>query len=334
MNPNPTPQPKRLAVLQLVLVTVVAGGTLPLTALTGQHLNPIMALAARFVIAAAPLLGFLHRATRGAIRDGLGLGVIGFLIYFAQAMALQTLSINRVAVLISLNLVLVPIILIVMGRNVSAQHVLVSVFGLVGVLVMKSDVSLSTWSAGDAWGLLGAFARAGRSVRLEQVAARHEGWVLTAVQSLTIAVISGLLAVPYLEQLGGLINVSDVRIADLKAVSGLLYLGLAATLFTSFLTIRAHRLIAPCHASAILSLELVTTACFAWGWLGQVPSANEVLGAVIVMLAGVLMDVELWSRARPVSGVPELGPVQPGPASDRTADQEIALNARDLRTNR
>jgi EamA-like transporter family len=170
--------------------------------------------------------------------------------------------------------------------------------------------------------------------------------------------ISSVLAFPYLEQLGGLINVSDVRIADLKAVSGLLYLGLAATLFTSFLTIRAHRLIAPCHASAILSLELVTTACFAWGWLGQVPSANEVLGAVIVMLAGVLMDVELWSRARPVSA-PVLGPVQPVPvqpvpvqpvpvqpvpvqpvpvqsvpASDRTVDQAIALNARDLRTNR
>jgi drug/metabolite transporter (DMT)-like permease len=283
---------KHNALLQLLLVGVIWGGTLPLIAFAGQVVNPVLPIAARFVIAAVPLLGFLRGITRALWRDGMALGAVGFLIYLGQAMALQTISVNRAAILLSLNLIFVPVFLWLLGRKFSSQHALVALLGLAGVMVMKSDLNLMDWSVGDAWALLGACAKTIRLLGLERCAQRHDPWRLTAVQLLTAAVISLVFAAPIavsgFAQLPVLLGVN--------MLGSLLYLGLAATLLTTFLLVRVQSVVTSFQTGMVLSLELVVAAGFAWVLLGQVPTSNGFCGGLLVIVAGLLMDARVGPR--------------------------------------
>jgi drug/metabolite transporter (DMT)-like permease len=278
--------PKLNAILQLVLVTILWGGTLPLSAIASHGLNPSLPLAARFVIASLPLLRCLCNLNREILRDGIILGGLRFLTYLGQMMALQTGSVNRTAILSAMNIVIVPVLLKLLGRKVSAQTFLFAALALTGAFAMKPDMDLTHWAISDLWALSSAFAFAILTIKLEACASRHDGLKLTAVQLCTIAVISSVMAVPNLGQL-------QTVIGDLNWLASVLYLGLGATLATTLLQVRAQRHVTSSQSSAILGLEPVTTAGFAWGLLAQVPSTNEITGGLLVMLAGALMDAPI-----------------------------------------
>ncbi|OYU46097.1 MAG: hypothetical protein CFE44_03985 [Burkholderiales bacterium PBB4] len=106
-----------LYVLVLLLVTLVWGATFPVLKLATAQLSGLEVSALRFWVAGLLMLPFACRASRVAWRDGSILGAIVLVSYVAQAYGIEYISSNRSAFLTSLNVLMVPLIGICLGRR-------------------------------------------------------------------------------------------------------------------------------------------------------------------------------------------------------------------------
>jgi len=249
---------------------------------------PVLAL--RFAIAALAMtvvcvLARQCRPTRVEVGLGVLLGASQAAVLLLETAGVTRTSATNAGLLISLTVVLTPLLEGAAARRWLPRGFFVAVVvALVGVALLVSADGLRTPSAGDALMLAAAFVRAlhvtasgaltrGRPVRT---------LTLTLVQSWVCAV-GFALAAPM-----GL--VSAVRRADAGQWWGLLYLGLACTVFAFLVQLWAVRETSAARASLLMGTEPL------WALLIGVAIAGESVGPVAAAGAACLLLGTAWGQ--------------------------------------
>jgi drug/metabolite transporter (DMT)-like permease len=102
----------------LVLVTLIWGTSYPVIKGALSSLSPSAIFATRYVIAALPFTPYLRFLNFSLLRDGVFLSLILFPASVLQTLALETTSADRAAFIASFNVILVPLLGQLLGRQV------------------------------------------------------------------------------------------------------------------------------------------------------------------------------------------------------------------------
>jgi drug/metabolite transporter (DMT)-like permease len=275
------PATHRWSILLLVLTTLVWGTTFPLLKNAVADLSPAVIVGSRFVIGAIALLPFCRQIDRPLLRDGAILGAVVYCSYVTQVIGLQTTSSNRSAFITSLNVILVPLFGILLGRRLSWRIGLAALLALAGIGVLSWEGGALT--IGDLWVLGCAVSYAAYILLMESIAPKHPPLALTIVQLLTIALLGLLWAAP---QLGSQLAVLQ------KNWVAIVYLGIVATAMTTWTQAIAQRYVSATETAIIYALEPIFAAVFAFWWIGESLGMRGLMGGAMVIVAMVLSQVE------------------------------------------
>ncbi|MEB3357924.1 MAG: DMT family transporter [Synechococcales bacterium] len=258
----------------LLLTTVVWGTSFPLLKDTISSLSPSVLVAVRFFIAAIALLPWLRSINPRLLRDGVLLGTVYFLETMSALTGLESISANRSAFIIGLNVILVPLLGVLVGKRLPRQVLLATGLAMVGM-------SLMSWEGGgvglgELLTLAAAIGVAVYILLLEAIAPRHAPLPLAAVQIWTMFLGGLLWASPEFLSQGG-------AIADHLVT--LTYLGIIVTIGPLWSQALGQRWVPAQEAALLYTLEPVFAAFFSFWFLGEGLSLQAALGGMVILVA-------------------------------------------------
>lgn len=268
-------------VLLLIFTTLVWGTSFPtLKHLMGDLSAPTI-LAMRFTVAALAFAPWLRSLNSKLIRDGVLLGSLYFAECTLALVGLETISASRSAFVMSLNVILVPIFAVGLGRRLPWQ-----VLASAGVAIV--GISILSWEGGGLrigdWLTIGcAIGIALYILLLEKVAPRHATLPLVAVQLTTMTSLSLLWAAPQLAAQASAIA---------QHLPVLLYIGLVVTATPIWTQAIAQRWVAAHETALLYTLEPVFAAVFSFWLLGEQLGMRGLVGAALILAATV------WSQRK------------------------------------
>ncbi|MDB5298262.1 MAG: putative permease, superfamily [Phycisphaerales bacterium] len=302
---GPAPVSRAVGVAILLVVTFVWGTTFVATRslVTGEApaLAPGAATFWRFAVASVAILPFVRiRPGRtglpgsgptfpsGVWRAGAELSFWLWAGYATQAVGLQYTTVSRSAFVTSLNVVFVPLLTAVAGRRVGAVVWVAAGLALGGAGLLSYDGSPP--NAGDAWTLACAAAFAAYIVRLERFAVRFPTIPLTAVQLWGVTAMS----LPWMaaEATAGGAGWGRWTVGVAVAIA---YMGVVATLATTWLQAVGQRVVPGTHASLLYTTEPVFASAIAIAWFGDHLGATGWAGAGLILVAAAgSQAVPMW----------------------------------------
>lgn len=260
-------------ILLMLITTLIWGTSFPLLKYTLSDLSPATILVARFTIAAIAFSPFLRHLNPSLIRDGVLLGFIYFAECAAALIGLESISANRSAFLVSLNVLAVPLLSVFLGRNLPRRILFTAVVAIVGVGILSWEGG--GFGPGDWLTFACAIGVAIYILTLEVIAPRHDTLPLVAMQLLTMAILGCLWALPQLTQIELMSNHSSV----------LLYLGLVVTATPIWTQALAQRWVPSHEAALIYTLEPVFATGFSFLLLGEKLGLRGAIGAGLILAA-------------------------------------------------
>lgn len=292
-------------ILALLLVTLVWGTTFPaMKEMTGT-LSANWIVVSRFALAAVLLSPFLLRAARRDLQYGFLAGTLLFFCYLAQVEGLSLTSSNRNAFICGLNVLVVPLLGIAMGRWPDRRIALALLLALAGLFALCWEGSF-TWSRGDSLALVAAFLFGCYIKVMEQFSRKVERLMtLTVAQIWTVALFAGLwIVLREAPSDGAAAYYRQAWQGLLDYQWNLAYLGVVATAAIISLQTWGQRHASANEAAVIYAFEPASAAIFGFFWLGETMGPMQLLGAVL-LISGMI--VSQWNTPeRPASAlVPE-----------------------------
>jgi drug/metabolite transporter (DMT)-like permease len=268
----------------LILTTAVWGTSFPLLKDVLNELSPPAILAVRFAIAAIAFLPHLRNLNPGLVRDGALLGLLYFTECLLALKGLETISANRSAFLISLNVILVPLLGVILGRYLPRRILIAAGIAIVGIGILSWEGG--GFGLGDLLAFGCAVGVAVYILALERITPRHPTLPLVAVQLTTMAFLGMSWALPQLSE-------------RLPAISHhwqtLLYLGLIVTATPIWTQAQAQRWVSASEAALLYTLEPVFASAFSFVWLGEALGIRGLMGAGLILIATIMSQFS-WSR--------------------------------------
>ena len=292
---------RRLAAdLSLLAITAVWGVTFVTVknAVAAYPVFPFLML--RFLIAAlalAPAAWWARGRFRpGDLPAGIAAGFLLFTGYALQTLGLQETEAAKAGFITGLSVVLVPVIMAVLWRQLPPQRAIAgTALATVGLALLSLNAD---WSIhrGDLLVLGCAFGFAGHIVALSILSPGRDPRVLTLVQVATVTVLSA----------GASLVSGGVPAVPAPVLEAAAFTGVVATALAFFVQTAAQRLTPATHTALILTAEPVFAALFgvaiagerlvARGWLGCV---SILVGVILGALAG-----EAGSAPKPADAAP------------------------------
>ncbi len=290
----------------LLITAAIWGSGFVAQRLGMDHVGPMTFNAIRFAIGLAVLLPVIRirSSARNAARSNadrilprsclIG-GVLAGLVFFVAAGLQQTgivyTTAGKAGFITGLNVVIVPLICLGVGRRSGAASWVGAALAAVGLYFLSAAGSLDV-NRGD-WFVLGcAFFWAVHILVIGHYATRTDPLKLAAVQFATGAVLSALAALVSEE-----ITVEGIVAARWAVLySGAFSVGIAFTL-----QVVGQRRAPPAHAAVLLSLESVFAALCGWLVLSETLTQAQILGCAL-MLLGTLVSRLLQSHNDPADG--------------------------------
>lgn len=276
---NPTHRFLRTqGIMLLVATTLIWGTTSPITKAAVGSLSPDVLTATRFAVAAIAFTPFAIRSLNARlVRDAALLGLLLFASVASQTIALKTISANRAAFIIGLDVILVPLFGPLLRQHVPARAFLAAGLAFTGI-------GLISWEGGalrvgDLWMFGCTLSYSIYILMLDAVTQHYPSMQLTAIQLLIVAALGTVWAIPDLLGQFGAIS------ANFYA---LLYLGLVATAATTWIQAVAQRWVTIHETALIYTLEPVFAAVFSFLLLGETLGTRGILGAGLVLVGMVL----------------------------------------------
>ncbi len=260
----------------LLVVTLIWGTSYPLLKGAVSSLSPSALLATRFTVAALPFTPYLRFLNLPLLRDGVFLGLIIFSTLTLQTVALETTSANRAAFIASFNVILVPLLGQLLGRQVLLKTFLAAGIAIIGVGVMCWESGQIV--IGDVLMLVNGFLYSIYILKLESITLRHPLMPLTAIQLWVITIVSLFWAAPDLVRQHEAIGTN---------FGVLLYLGLFDTAATILLQVVAQRWVNAYQTALMYTLDPIFAAIFSFLLLGEKLGIRGLIGAALVLIAMV-----------------------------------------------
>ncbi len=260
----------------LLIVTIIWGTSFPLIKGAVSSLSPAAILATRFAVAALPFTLYLRFLNLPLLRDGVILGLVIFTTFTIQTIALETTSANHAAFIASFNVILVPLLGQLLGRQVFLKTFLAAGIAILGIGVMCWESEQIV--IGDFLMLIDALLYSIYILKLESITLRHPILPLTAIQLWVITIVSLIWASP------DLVRQQEAIGANLGV---LLYLGLVGTAAPVVFQVVAQRWVNAYETALMYTLEPIFAAVFSFLLLGEKLGIRGVIGATLVLVAMV-----------------------------------------------
>ncbi|MGZ3181262.1 MAG: DMT family transporter [Telluria sp.] len=294
-------------ILALLVVTIVWGTTFPAMKDLTNHLSPAWVIFIRFAVAALLLAPFLVRAAWRDVFNGLLLGVLLFACYVFQVEGLARTSSNRNAFICGLNVLVVPLLGIVLGRKPDRRIVLALVLAVLGLVALCWDGG--AWTTGDTLALLSAFSF-GAYILLMETRTRGATRLmsLTAAQILAVAICAAvwllIREVPRtsIDLPNDYNDYWEYIAASLKHYwLNLAYLGVICTAAIISLQSWGQSHASANEAAVIYAFEPAAAALFGYFWIHETLTARGWLGAAL-LISGMI--VSQWNApGRPAASL-------------------------------
>lgn len=265
----------------LVVTTAVWGTSFPLLKGVLNDLSSPMILATRFLIAAIAFSPYLRQLNPKLLRDGGLLGVIYFAACALALVGLESISANRSAFLISLNVILVPLFGVLLGRGLSGRILIAALMAIAGIGILSWEGG--GFGIGEMLSISCAVAVALYILVMEKITARHPTLPLVAVQLATAAGLGMIWALPHANQIASIA----------PHFNTLLYVGLGITALPTWTQTQAQRWVSASEAALFYTLEPVFASAFSWLWLHEVLGIRGWIGASLILLATLLSQLKL-----------------------------------------
>lgn len=301
------------AVAGLVLMTVVWGGTFAaMKVALGAHLGVGALLTLRFALGALGLGAFLWALkvpmTKGAVKDGLVLGLVLTVIFWMQVDGLRYTSTSKSAFITGLYVIFTPLVSVLFRRPPRLSHGLGAGLATLGLYLLVHEPGRPSggWTFGDSETLLCALGSGFHIVLTGLFSRRSSGWVLAFVQVSVVAVLSAGLTLLMPEaplangtRLGGYTGLPGLLLQPRVWVP-LVYLGLLGTTLAFYLMSTLQRHLGATEAAVIYSLEPVFAALLAMtGWIPGIHEhlrGTQILGGAVIL--GAMLMAELAPRSK------------------------------------
>lgn len=300
---------RRNGLLLLVVVTAIWGTTFPMVKTIGERsLEPAAIISVRFGFAALVLSPWFRRLSWPKVRNGATLGAVAFASYATQTIGLEKVTSGRAAFITGLNVIMVPLALLLLGRRLHRLVLVAAGLAVFGIALMSWDDGALRFAVGDIWILACAVSYAAYVLLLERFAPRHHVVEFSAVQVLTVA----LLGAGWLVVSGPMGSVRSLRDASSGTWLTLLYLGVVAVALSTLLQTRAQQIVPAPIAAIVYSLEPVFGAAASFAWRGERIAPIGFVGGALVITAMVLSQRVVLDRspadAPPASGAASFRP--------------------------
>ncbi|MEO1211607.1 MAG: DMT family transporter [Cyanobacteria bacterium J06638_20] len=272
-----TPNNYRKGTLLLLSTTIIWGTSFPILKDTISTIPPSMLVAIRFGIAAIALSPWLRNINRRLLRDGALLGAILFLESTCGLLGLATVSANRAAFIVSLNVILVPLLGFLIGQRLRRQIVIAAGLAICGIGILSWEGG--GIGVGELLTLVSAMGIAIYILLLEAIAPRHSTLALTAVQAWVMFLIGILWVLPT-------VGLQDFAVGD--RLPALLYLGLVVTIAPIWLQAVGQRWVPANEAALLYTMEPVFASLFSFWFLNESLGIRGVIGAGLILTATVI----------------------------------------------
>ncbi len=283
----------------LLVVTLIWGTTFVATKdLVGgasPTLSPSAATFWRFAVATVCFTPFVLRRRLNPLLWLVGAELSFWLWagYATQAIGLKYTTVSKSAFVTSLNVVVVPVLTVLAGRRVGWIIWSMVVLAMAGAGVLCYDGSDP--NIGDLWTLGCAVTYAMYIFRLERFAGRFNATDLTFVQLLGVAAFS-------LPWMAGEATIGGAGWGNWSGptVLKIVYLGVIATLLTTWLQTLGQRTVPGTHASLLYMTEPVFAAGIAIAFFGEQLGVRGWVGGALILAAaaGSQLLPLVFSRGR------------------------------------
>lgn len=280
-------------IFALLIVTLVWGTTFPAMKDLSAHFSAVWIVVIRFSVAGLLLSPFLLRAKKIDFAAGALLGALLFACYMLQLGGLMLTSSNRNAFITGLNVLVVPLLGLAMGRVPERKIVVAILLAIAGLFALCWDGA--AWGMGDNLALAGAFCF-GSYVKVLEVMSRKAGnlMALTTAQILTVA-LCALIWLAFRELPSHPFDWNEFAKAGRGSLLNFIYLSVIATAAIISLQTWGQRHASANEAAVIYAFEPACAAIAAYFWLGETMALRGIVGALL-LIAGMI--VSQWTSGR------------------------------------
>lgn len=277
-------------ILALLVVTLVWGTTFPAMKDLSADFSSVWIVLVRFSMAGVLLSPFLWRAHPRDCATGALLGATLFVCYMFQLEGLALTSANRNAFITGLNVLVVPLLGIAMGKIPERRIAVAILLAVAGLFALCWDGG--AWGRGDTLALCGALFF-GLYVKLMEVTTRkaHRLMTLTAMQIIGVAACAAAWLVLW-EMPRQPVDWARMQQGLQLHAWNFIYLGVVATAAIISLQTWGQRHASANEAAVIYAFEPACAAIAAYFWLTETMAWRGMLGALLMIVG---MIVSQWN---------------------------------------
>ena len=285
----------------LIFCTAIWGGTFLIVQNSIKSIGPFFYVSLRFTIATLTIAilfwSHLRRITRAELLQGFIIGLFLCGGYIFQTTGLQYTTSSKAGFITGLNVVIVPILSIAILKQWPGLG------GTIGVIL--ATIGMTLLSMGNQFDLyigMGeiliffcAVCFAWQIITISRFAPSKDAYNLTVVQLATTAIISGICAPFFGEQ---------IVMPGAEVWWSVLFMGVIATAFTFAVMNRVQQFTSSTRAALIYALEPVFAGLF--GYLaGETLSLPAWLGCALIFLGMISTEVKFKQRRQVDKEIPE-----------------------------
>ncbi len=277
-----------IADLLLLSVTVFWGSTFIIVKKSIEQIPTFAFLSIRFWISSIllALIFFpkLKNLNKEILKDGVILGIVLFLAYAFQTVALQYSSATVVGFLTGLNVIFTPIFSAVLLKKMPRIYSQIgAVLSFVGVTLMSLNDTL-TLSIGEILTIICAIFVAIQIILTDKYSRKHDTFLLTVVEITTMSVLATIVSLakePYLIP----------KHWSSYLVFSFLITAVFATVYAFVIQNTAQKYTTPTKTAIIFIMEPVFSAIFSYFLGGEVLTLRAYIGAGIMFLGLFVSEV-------------------------------------------
>lgn len=271
----------------LILVTAIWGMTFPLIENAVAFISPTSFVVIRMLLASLGFLPFIYSHLRHSTKliffGGLLLATLNSLTYIFQTAGLQTIPASRSAFITGFSVVLVPLMAPLFRLGFPKPiDMLSAIICLLGLYILTGG-NLHHLQVGDWWSLACALTYA-LSVLTLQILAKHTAEnLLFSFYITTFGIWIPLVFSPH---------ISFSEINHWQVILAVIFCGLLATSFVTYLTTRYQKHIRVTRVAVIYALEPVFATIFAFLFFGQPVGIATLIGGLLIFSSIVLPGIK------------------------------------------
>ena len=268
-----------LAHMGLFYAAAIWGSTFFVVKAALDHIDPIVMVAYRFLIAGLimiPIILITGRRLFSGLGQAFLLAIILWLLYVPQTIGLRYTTASNSGFITGLFVAFVPLFQRTLFKTKpNMMEILASGISLVGLWVLTGG--LQEINLGDILTLAAAVTYALHVLLSDKyMKAGSDALVLSCQQFLIIGLLSLLTA---------LVFRLPLKIETQSTIGIVLFLALFPTLSAFVIQLLAQKIVSPLKVSLIFALEPVFAAAFAWTIGGEIPIPHRALGGFIIFAA-------------------------------------------------